>query len=288
MQNNAQKICLVTGANSGIGKEITIGLARAGLHVIMVCRDLKRGEAALLEIKKATGANSIDLLIADLSSQNEIHKLADTINKNYPHLDILINNAALVLPKKIFSVDGIEMTLATNHLAPFLLTNLLLNSLQKSTSARIINISSDIYKWAKLDLNDLQYAKRKYRAMKAYAQSKLLLNIVSFELARRLKSTKVTINCIHPGAVRTKLGSNHGTNNFALKLIDKIIKSFFMTSEKAAKNPLYLALSADVAGISGQYFIKSNTASPKLLTYDAHLVKKVWEISESLVHQNFG
>lgn len=282
MKNNYQKICLITGANSGIGKEIAIGLAKSGAHVIMVCRNLERGQAALEEIKILSGTNSIELLIADLSSQTEIRALAETIYNHYLVLDVIINNAGLVLPRKSFSVDGIEMTLATNYLAPFLLTNLLITLLKKSASPRIINISSAIHKWAKIDLNDLQYERRKYHFMKAYAQSKLLMNIMSFELARRLSDTRITVNCIHPGAVKTQLGSNDN-HNIMLKIADKIIKFFFISPQQAAKSPIYLALSPDMENITGKYFVKNTAAPSSPITYDPVLAAQVWEISENLV-----
>ena len=282
MKNNNQKICLVTGANSGIGKEVALGLAHSGAHVIMVCRDLKRGQSALEEIKRTSGSKSIDLLIADLSSQAEIRSLAKSIYDRYSRLDVLINNAGLVLSKRMLSVDGIEMTLATNHLGPFLLTHLLLNLLEKSAPSRIINVSSAVHKWARIDLADLQYEKRKYQFMKVYAQSKLLMNSITFEFAKRLQGTEVTINCIHPGAVKTSLGSDN-SHSVALKFIDKLIKFFFITPKKAAKNIIDLALSPKWENITGKYVIKGKPVRPSSATYDPILAKKIWEISENFI-----
>lgn len=283
MKNSIQPIALVTGANSGIGKEIAQGLARAGVHVIMVCRDLERGEAALQAIKAESQSTSVDLLIADLSSQADIHSLSKKIHRHYPALHLLINNAGLVLPQKKWSVDGIEMTLATNHLGPFLLTHLLLDLLQKSAPARVINISSAIHQWGKVRCDDLSFDQRKYHCMKAYAQSKLLLNIVSAELAHRIEASGVTVNCVHPGAVRTALGSNHGNNSVLLKCIDRLIKFFFITPHQAAVKPLALALSPEFATITGQYFVKNKRTAPKAMSYDPVLTKEVWQISEKLV-----
>jgi len=277
-----QKICLVTGATSGLGREITLALAKAGAHVIMVCRNEEKGRMTLQEIKILSGSNSIDLLIADLSSQVDIRLLVKTIYHNYPKLDVLINNAGVVLAKKMLSSEGIEMTLATNHLGPFLLTNLLLDLLQKNTPSRIINISSAIHKWARLDLNDLQYARRKYQFMKAYAQSKLLMNIVTFELARRLEGSSITVNCLHPGAVKTNLGSANA-NNVILKLIDKLIKCFFISSKEAAKFPVYLAVSPDMQQITGKDFVKGKTVKARSISYDLVTAKCVWEVSKNLL-----
>lgn len=285
MKNNDQKICLVTGANSGIGKEIAIGLAKSGAHVILVCRDLKKGQAALEEIKITSGSKSIDLLIADLSSQIEIRSLAKTIYERYSKLHVLINNAGLVLSKRKLSADGIEMTIATNHLGPFLLIRLLLNLLEKSSPSRIINVSSAVHKWARIDLSDFQYENRKYQFMKVYAQSKLLMNIITFELARRLERTDVTINCIHPGAVKTSLGSDN-SHNVALKFFEKLIKFFFITPKQAAKNIIDLAISPEWENITGKYFVKGKPVPSSSATYDLILAKKVWEISEQFVDQS--
>jgi NAD(P)-dependent dehydrogenase (short-subunit alcohol dehydrogenase family) len=275
-----KKTCLITGASSGIGKEIALGLAKLGIHVILVCRQAEKGQRVLEEIKTTSDSKNVDLLIADLSSQNEIRSLVNTIYNRYPSLNILINNAGIVSTKKQYSVDGIEMTIATNHLGPFLLTHLLLDLLKKSASPRIINVSSAIHKWAKIDLTDLQFNHRKYHFMKAYAQSKLLMNATTFELAKQLEKTNITVNCLHPGAVKTNLGSNNATN-FFLRKIDKIIKSFFITPAMAAKTPLYLATSSEVENITGKYFIKCKPVSSK--TISPELSKKIWEISKELV-----
>lgn len=282
MIKNDRKICLVTGANSGIGKEIAIGLAKSGAHVIMVCRDLDRAQAALEDIKIKSGSSSIDLLIADLSSQADIRSLAKIMYERYSALHILINNAGLVLSKRTLSADGIEMTLATNHLGPFLLTHLLLDLLEKSTPSRIINVSSAIQKWAKINLTDLQYENHKYQFMKVYGQSKLLMNIITFEFAKRLEGTGVTINCIHPGAVKTSLGSDN-SHHIALKCIDKLIKFFFITPKQAAKNILDLAISPEWESISGKYVVKGKAVLSNLVTYDRLLAKKIWGISERFV-----
>lgn len=277
-----QITCLITGANSGIGKEIALALAKTGAHVIMVCRNAEKGRAALEEIKTNSGSQSVDLLIADLSSQAEIRVLAKTIHEQYPVLHVLINNAGLVTAKKALSKDGIEMTQATNHLGPFLLTHLLLDLLQKSAPARVINISSAIHKWAKVDLDDLQYDRRKYQFMKAYAQSKLLLNSASFELARRLEGTGITVNCVHPGAVKTGLGSENA-NTLFLKVIDRMIKFFFITPKEAAETPVHLAVSPDMQNVTGKYFVKGKPVSPSRISTDVVFAKKVWEISEKLL-----
>jgi NAD(P)-dependent dehydrogenase (short-subunit alcohol dehydrogenase family) len=285
MGNDDQKICLVTGANSGLGKEIAMGLAKSRAHVIMICRDFNKGQAALEEIKIASGSQSVDLLITDLSSQKSIQLLSKTIYERYPKLNVLINNAGALFSKKIFSVDGIEMTLATNYLGPLRLTLALQSLLEKSVPSRIINISSDIHKWAKLDLAHLQYKDRKYQFIKAYAQSKLLMNIMTFDLARKLEGTGITVNCVHPGAVKTALGSNNA-HSVLLKFIDKLVKFFFLTPKKAAKPILDLIMSPELENTTGKYFVKGRVVKPSPDSYDTTLAKKLWAISKQWLIAN--
>lgn len=272
----------MTGVTSGIGKEIALGLAKSGAHVIMVCRNLKRGQIALQEIMKLSGSKSIDLLVADMSSQSSICALAKTIHERYSRIDILVNNAGCWLKKKLFSVDGIEMTLATNYLGPLLLSYLLIDLLKKGAPSRIINITSDMHKWAKIDLDDLQFKNRKYTVIKAYTQSKLLLNIMTFELSRRLSGTGISVNCIHPGAVKTELVP---LDNKLLRLINEIIKFFFfLTPKQAAKPILALALDQQFENITGQYFKKTKNTRASSTSYDPILAEKVWELSKKLIH----
>src|ERR1019366_422570 len=177
------KICIVTGANSGIGKETALGLAQMGARVVMVCRNAEKGKAALEDIRRESGSSQVDLLIADMSSQASVRALAEQIQRKYPRLDVLVNNAGGAAPAVALSADGIEMTLATNHLGPALLTLLLLDLLKASAPSRIVNVSSSVaQRPARLDMNDLQFQRRKYRGTAAYAQSKLLMNAFTFEL----------------------------------------------------------------------------------------------------------
>ncbi|MBA3537152.1 MAG: SDR family oxidoreductase [Tatlockia sp.] len=273
----------MTGANSGIGKEIALGLAKSGARVIMVCRNLKKGKKAVEEIRAASHSNSVELLIADLSSQKDVQLLAKQIYERYKELHVLINNAAVVLSKKKLSIDNIEMTLATNYLGPFFLTELLLDLLQKSAPSRIINISSGIHKWAKLDLDDLQSANKPYHFMRVYAQSKLLLTIYTYELAYKLERTGVTVNCVHPGAVNTRLGSDEN-HSIGLKLIDKMIKFFLSSPNKAAKRIIDLAISSEYEQVTGQYFVNGKIKKSKSsIGHDLILAKKILEITRNLI-----
>jgi NAD(P)-dependent dehydrogenase (short-subunit alcohol dehydrogenase family) len=267
------KICIVTGANSGIGKETALGLAQMGARVIMVCRNAEKGKAALEEICREFGSSQVDLLIADMSSQASVRALAEQIQREYPRLDVLVNNAGGAAPGHTLSADGIEMTLATNHLGAALLTLLLLDLLKASAPSRIVNVSSsEAQSPARLDMNDLQFERRKYGAVAAYRQSKLLMNAFTFELARRLAGTGVTANCLHPGAVATNIWSAIPIG----KLIIAVGKPFMLNSKQGAAVSLYLATSPEVAQVSGEFFVKSKPAKSNPLSRDPKLMAEVW------------
>ncbi len=273
------KICIVTGANSGIGKETALGLAQMGARVVMVCRNAEKGKAALEEIRRESGSSQVDLLIADMSSQASVRALAEQIQQKYPRLDVLVNNAGGAAPAATLSADGIEMTLATNHLGAALLTLLLLDLLKASAPSRIVNVSScEAQSPARLDTNDLQFERRKYGAIAAYRQSKLLMNAFTFELARRLAGTGVTANCLHPGAVATSIWSS----NLIGKLIIAVGKPFMLNSKQGAAVSLYLATSPEVAQVSGEYFVKSKPAKSNPLSRDPKLMAEVWLWTEKM------
>jgi NAD(P)-dependent dehydrogenase (short-subunit alcohol dehydrogenase family) len=204
-----EKICLITGATSGIGKATAMGLANMEASVVMVGRDRGRGEAALAEIKEESGNASVDLMLADLSSQQEIRRLAHEIKEAYSRLDVLINNARLFRRQRITTVDGLEITFAVNHLAYFLLAKVLLDVLKSSAPSRIVNVGSGEQRNGTIDFDDLQ-GEKGYKGPKAYSQSKLATVLFTYELARRLEGTGITANCLHPGGripVRTNFGS---------------------------------------------------------------------------------
>ncbi len=279
------KICLITGANSGIGKATALALAQMGATVVMVCRDQVRGEAAQREIRTRSGNEHVDLLLADLSSQASIRQLAQQFRQRYSQLHILINNAGVVMLRRAETADGLELMFAVNTLAPFLLTNLLLDLLQSSAPARIINVSSDAHQSGDINIYDLQSRKKRYSMMRVYGQSKLALILWSYELARRLEGTGVTVNTLHPGVVATNIAkSGMGP------LIDGIARAGFAligtSPEKGAQTPVYLASSPDVEGVTGHYFEKSRPKKSHPLTYDTALQQKVWEASEKLVQRN--
>src|SRR6266576_2877007 len=216
------KICMVTGANSGIGKATALALAQMGATVVMVCRDRARGEEAKSEITTKSRNNAVDLLQADLSSQQSIRQLVENFQHHYTHLHVLINNAGAgaAFTGRRETVDGLEMTFAVNYLAPFLLTNLLLDVLKASAPARIVNVSSDSHRSGSIQMDDLQ-AEKHYRPMRTYPQSKLAVVLFTYELARRLQGTGVTANCLHPGFVATNFAQSDGGP--AIRVLVKVL-----------------------------------------------------------------
>ena len=274
------KICMVTGANSGIGKATALELAQMGATVVMVCRDRARGEEAQNEITTKSRKNAVDLLQADLSSQQSIRHLVENFQHHYTQLHVLINNAGAAFPGRRETVDGLEMTFAVNYLAPFLLTNLLLDMLKASAPARIVNVSSNSHEAGYIQLDDLQA--EHYMSMRVYGQSKLAVVLFTYELARRLQGTGVTANCLHPGFVATNFAqSDVGP---AFRLLVKLIGSFGASPQEGAKTSIYLASSPEVEGVTGKYFVKSIPKRSAAISYDESLQRQLWEQSAKLVN----
>ena len=279
MQGN---ICLVTGATSGIGKETALGLAQMGATVVMVARDRERGETVRDEIRARSGNQHVDLLLADLSSQQSVRQLAEQFRQNYPALHVLINNAGVFSLRRQTTVDGLELMFAVNYLAPFLLTNLLLDMLKASAPSRIVNVSSDAHEVGYMNMNDLQ-SEKSYRFMRPYGQSKLALLLFTYELARRLAGTGVTVNALHPGFVSTNIGQT-GLRGIARSAAKSVTSLAGISPEEGAKTSIYLASSPDVAGISGKYFVKSIPRRSAPISYDQALAHRLWDESTKLVH----
>ncbi len=271
------KICMITGANSGIGKATAMGLAEMNGTVVIVCRNKERGEPALKEIIEKTGNKNVDLLLCDLSSLDSIRNLATKFKNKYQNLHVLINNAGVMLSKRVSSVDGFEMNFAVNHLAPFLLTNLLLDTLKRSAPSRIINVASAAHKLGTIDFEDLQGEHKKRRFMGLYGDSKLALMLTSYEFSRRLEGTGVTLNTVHPGVVNTNLGVDRS------KPKKGIVRRFFKTAEKGAETSIYLASSPEVEAITGKYFINKQEQKSSKDSYNETLAKKIWDISIEMV-----
>lgn len=283
LQSLSGKTCIVTGANSGIGLETARGLARMGAHVVLVCRNVEKGRTALTEIQRGVPTARLDLLIADVSSLASVRTLAAQLLEKYPRVDVLINNAGTAIPKRTLSADGIEMTVAGNHLGAFLLTLLLLDRLRASAPSRIVNVSSEAQRRAQLDMNDIQFEHRKYSSIGAYGQSKVLMNACTFELARRLEGTDVTANCLHPGVVATNIWhGGEADQPLFFKLLVRVFKPFMLDSKKGAEVSLYLAASPEVAKVTGEYFVKSKPAPSNPIERDPKVAAEIWQWSEKM------
>lgn len=275
------KICLVTGASSGIGKATALGLAKMGATVVMVCRDANKGQAALSEIKRKSGNNSVDLLLADLSSQEAIRRLASEYKSKYQQLHVLINNAGVYYTKRHVTVDGLEAMFAVNYLARFLLTNLLLDIIKRSAPARIINVAGAYHAKGKINFDDLQ-GEKDFDGQRANHQSKLADVLFTYELGRRLEGTGVTVNCLHPGMVVTDLIDKDKDFPVFFKYLYKLSRPLMKSPARGAATSLYLASSPEVEGISGQYFVNKKISPSSPDSHDPQLAQRLWAVSEKL------
>jgi retinol dehydrogenase-14 len=272
------KVILITGGTSGIGKAAATALAGMGATVVITGRNEERGKRALQEIREESGNDGVELILADLTVQDEVRRLAEELRERHNQLEVLVNNAGLVLSERTETPDGIETQLAINHLAPFLLTNLLLDLLKESAPSRIVTVSSDAHRWAKIDLDDLQSRKR-YRGMQVYGKTKLANIMFTFELAERLEGTEVTANCMHPGGVNTNFGNNQGG---PMNLLFRLFKPFMRSPEQGADTLIYLASSPEVEGMTGKYLADRKVKAASDAAYDETTRKRLWEASEEL------
>jgi NAD(P)-dependent dehydrogenase (short-subunit alcohol dehydrogenase family) len=270
------KVCVVTGATSGIGKATATALARLGATVVLVGRDRSRTEAAAAEVGAAGGPPPRPE-VADLASLEQVRGLAERL-AGLERIDVLVNNAGLVLGERRVTADGLEHVLALNHLAPFLLTSLLLPKLTQSAPARVVTVTSDAHSAARLDLSDLNL-ERDWDGWRSYANSKLANILFTRELARRLEGTGVTANCAHPGVVRTGFGRQARP---ILRLGITIARPFLLSPERGADTIVYLASSPDVADQSGGYYVKRQRREPSAAARDEATARKLWEISQEM------
>lgn len=272
------KVCLVTGATSGIGQVTARELAKMGATVVAVGRSREKGEATVADIKRRSASDTVAFMQADLSSQASIRALATTFTDQYDRLHVLVNNAGGIFATRETTVDGIEMTFALDHLAPFLLTELLLPTLMASAPARVVNVSSSAQAFGTIHFDDLQ-GEKSYRAWRAYNQAKLANVLFTYELARRLAGTSVTATCLHPGLIATGFAQNNGD------LTQRLIKAgqiFMASPEKGARTSIYLASSPLVEGITGRYFVAKKPKPSSKRSYDEAAARRLWEISEGL------
>jgi len=274
------RICLITGGTNGIGKRTAQELARMGATVVIVGRSAQKTQRVVEEIRAASGSHAVDSLLADLSSQEEIRRLASEFKSKYSRLHVLLNNAGAIFLRRKLSVDGIEMTFALNHLAYFLLTNLLLDTVKASTPARIIDVASNAHTSGKIEFDNLQ-GERKY-GPGAYGNSKLANILFTTELARRLEGTGVTVNALHPGFVATGIAKNNGTIMAALVSI--FLPLVAVSPAKGAETPIYLATSPSIEGITGKYFFDSHVVQAAPQATDMVVARKLWEVSAEMVH----
>lgn len=272
------KTCVITGANTGIGKAAAEALASLGAQLVIVCRDRDKGERARADISSAGQrggkGGSVELRIADLSSQSEIRAVAGDILRAHPRIDVLVNNAGLALKRRELTVDGIERTFAVNYLAYFMLANLLLPGLRAAQSARIINVASRAHASGKLEFDNLQ-GERSYSNIKMYAAGKLEDVMFTYALARRLAGSGITVNTLHPGVVATEIWRQ-------IPILRVLSRWFMLSPEKGARTTVYLAASPDVDGVTGEYFDKCQPARTTRLSHDEKLQEQLWTTSVAL------
>lgn len=277
----AGRVCLVTGANSGIGLVTAQKLAGLGATVVMVCRDGDRGERALEEVRRGGKGAPVELMLCDLASLGSVRSLAEEYAEKHDTLHVLVNNAGVAKVRRSVTADGFEATFQVNYLSPFLLTDLLLGLLKKSAPSRVVNVSSAAHFGGRLDFGDLQMEKG-YGVMKAYSQSKLALVLFTYELARRLEGTGVTANCLHPGTVATNIwGRAMGPAAF----LGKVSRLFLIGPEKGAETSVYLATSPEVEGVTGKYFDQMREKRSSADSYDEALAQRLWSATVPLVGQ---
>jgi NAD(P)-dependent dehydrogenase (short-subunit alcohol dehydrogenase family) len=273
------KTVLVTGASSGIGKSTARELARMGATVVLVCRDRAKADAAVAEIRGAFPQAKLELLIGDLSSMADVRRVAAEFRAAHARLDVLINNAGVILIERKLTPDGLEKTFATNHLASFLLTELLLEPLKAAAPSRVINVASAVHTSAKLDLGDVNREKH-WAGYQQYCDTKLMNVLFTRELARKLEGTGVTVNAVHPGVVSSGFGVGEGTKWFKWGVM--LAKPFMISPEKGSRTIVWLATSDEVAAKTGGYYAKQRIKEPSRQAQDPSLAKQLWDLSAKL------
>jgi len=272
------KTCLITGATNGIGRVAAVELARMGAELFLTYRDKVRADETVAEIRNRTGSQKVHLLHANLGSQQQIRRAAQEFLSTGRPLHVLINNAGLGNSRRIMSEDGIEMVFAVNHLAYFLLTMLLLDRIMHSAPARIVNVASEAHRFGTINFDDLG-GERRYRTFGNYGQSKLANILLTYELARRLSGTGVTVNCLHPGTIGSGLWLNNGS---LMQAMMKAAKPFLKTPERGARTIIYLASSPEVEGVSGKYYANCKEKTSNKESHDLTVARRLWEVSERM------
>jgi retinol dehydrogenase 12 len=274
------KTVVVTGGTSGIGEVAALRLAEKGARIVLIARDPARTAATLAKLKNANPSAMHAAHYGDLSALAEMKRVASEVAAAEPRIDVLVNNAGAVFLSRQTSLDGLEMTFATNHMAYFVVTNILLDRLKATPGARIVSTASDAHKSGKLDFDDLQ-SEKSYGSFRVYGTSKLCNILFTRELARRLDGADVTANCLHPGFVGTRFGQNNASNVFT-RLLRNAVMSLGISPEEGAKTIIHLASSPDVATISGEYFYKCKVAEPTAAAQDDGAAKRLWDVSAKI------
>jgi NAD(P)-dependent dehydrogenase (short-subunit alcohol dehydrogenase family) len=276
-----QKVALVTGANSGTGKATALDFAKRGMHVVMLCRSEVRGQKALEEIRKISGGD-VELMLCDLADFSSIQSFCDTFKSKFERLDILVNNAGVITLDRRETKNGLELQFGVNHMGHFLLTTSLLPLIKQTNGARIVVVASGAHKVGSIHFDDLGMVKG-YNVVAAYGRSKLCNVLFTKELAKRLKGSGVTVNCLHPGAVGSNMGVDRDTG-FG-RTVMKLLRPFFLTPEEGAATAIYVATSPDCVDISGEYFVKCKVAKTAKQANDRQLAEKLWKVSEGILNQ---
>lgn len=283
----AGRVCVVTGATSGIGRETALGLARMGARVIALARSRERGEALMRDVRERTGSEGVEVVLADLASLAQVRRAAEEILGRHQRLHVLVNNAGILAGGRVLTEDGVEQTMAVNHLAPFLLTNLLLEALAgggtPERKARVVTVASDAHRAGRIDFRDFNY-ERRYRAMRAYCASKLANVLFTYELARRLQAEgkPVAAYAVHPGSVRTSWGRGAGG---PFSILWRVIAPFLLSAERGAQPVLRAASSPELEAVNGVYVTQKGVERSSPASYDPDAAREVWEVSERLTRR---
>jgi NAD(P)-dependent dehydrogenase (short-subunit alcohol dehydrogenase family) len=278
-------VVVITGGNSGIGKEAAVTLAGDGATVLITSRSETKGIEAVDEVRRRSGSDAVAMLPLDLASFESIRGFAATVLDQYERLDVLVNNAGGLLSERQLTAEGYEMTFGANHLGHFLLTSLLLDRLRESAPSRIVNVSSIAHRFGSISFADLMFERRSYNGIEAYNQSKLANVLFTTELARRLAGTGVTANCLHPGAVRTQFGHADDTRGFERAVV-AVGRPFMIGARRGSRTISYLASAPEVREVTGQYFVRCRRHTPSKGARDAEAARRLWELSQELVDEH--
>jgi NAD(P)-dependent dehydrogenase (short-subunit alcohol dehydrogenase family) len=273
------RVCIVTGATSGIGRVTALELARMGAKVVLMARNAERGEETRAAIAAQSRGAEVELIVADFASLAGVRGAAEAFLARHDRLHVLVNNAGIYTGKRELSADGYELTFAVNHLAPFLLTNLLVDALKAAGSARVVTVASGAHVGAEIPFDDLQ-AERRYSGFAAYGASKLANILFTYELARRMEGTGITANCLHPGVVGTNFAQN---NSGAVALFFRAARPFILTPEQGAQTSIYLAASPEAEGVTGKYYVNRRPRTSSAQSYSREAQARLWAVSEELV-----